>query len=684
MKTIGEQFLELAPWEHEPRDSRGQWTRGDSVIEKVTEPIGMEGARGDSREVSHAEFQQMAAEGRVRLRAIQGAPWSTGGMHRNWGAIKQRTWDEVQKPWGGATIDPRTGDDLPQGADKFAMSIKPTGLDTTSVSEHASRAEFSQAMDIALAKYGKQLSKGGSYLGVFHDDDLGRIDIDPVTVLNSLREVETIGAYTHAIGGAYRFSDGNGYWPPHVAEGAALGNSGHHWAGPGEWHRHATNIQDPHDEPEDQDENDAPGSDLARDQVINLELGWRDAWRHELRGPHGEWVSGVESLRGDRRKPDPDITRQLSDLNSAAENRFGPEYGDTFSAKESYARGDMKGAAVSLRLAAADYGVAAADAAKYNALADRLDPPVTDPGALHELLSKAGLGVPGMFGPDEHLDWDGKPPTVYPDGSRGGAVAEMDWNGHMAVRQSVAHSIAADQADPGSPVQNAADYEVPLHELVHAVIPAGQSRETNGDKQAYQGDMAKADIEEGFTELGAILHAHQFFDSAGIGGRKAPDAGNLDSQRLLAKLKGEPFRPDMSAGKTMDDLADEAAVPEKIRGGDAWGHYPVQTAQAFEWASMMAQMRTGKGETDPATKAEIQDISDKVNAVGTAQKLPVMAMETIGDMLPADRAQAQQMLQAAARAIRDQFAVGTPEKAPARARAVARQMMQEEAERTAA
>jgi hypothetical protein len=246
----------------ELRDAHGRWGTGGSVAEKpehVTEPIGLEGARGNSRAVSEDEFQRIAAEGKTRLAAIQGAPWNTSGLDANWDGIKARTYGEVQKPWGGATVDPRTGEDLPQGADKFAMSIKPSGLDTTSIDEHASLAEFDQAMDVAKAKYGNQLAKGGSYLGIFHDDDLNRIDIDPVTVLDTQEEVETVGAFTHAIGGAYHFASGDGYWPPHVSSGAAMSTEDDakrkHWAGPGQWHSAAVAAQQPHDdEPGDGDE----------------------------------------------------------------------------------------------------------------------------------------------------------------------------------------------------------------------------------------------------------------------------------------------------------------------------------------------------------------------------------------------------------------------------------------------
>jgi hypothetical protein len=245
--TLAAQLVDLADWQgwrDEPRDSHGRFTHGAAaVIEKVTEPIRDEGKRGNSRPVSEAEFHQMAAEGRDRLKAIQAAPWGTSGLSAHWGAVKARAYAEVQKSWGGATVDPRTGGSLPQGADKYAMSVKPSGLDTTSISEHASAAEFGQAMDVAKAKYGAQLAKGGSYLGIFHDDDLNRIDIDPVTVLDSLREVETIGAYTHAIGGAYHFASGDGFWPPHVPSGASMSAEDGHWAGPGQWHSHAVAVQ---------------------------------------------------------------------------------------------------------------------------------------------------------------------------------------------------------------------------------------------------------------------------------------------------------------------------------------------------------------------------------------------------------------------------------------------------------
>lgn len=182
----------------------------------IAPPITVSEARGNSRPVTAEEFQRVALNGRDRLRAIQSAGWSTHGLDANWDEIKRAAYTEVQKPWGGATIDPRTGREIPQGADLYALSTKPDGMDTTSVGEHATRAEFDEAMDIARSKYARELARGGAYLGIFHDDDNARIDIDPVTIVATPDDVESIGAYTHAIGGAYHFATGGGYFPPHV------------------------------------------------------------------------------------------------------------------------------------------------------------------------------------------------------------------------------------------------------------------------------------------------------------------------------------------------------------------------------------------------------------------------------------------------------------------------------------
>jgi hypothetical protein len=246
-------------WLHEKRDASGRWTRGNggpspqsSIYPDMPEargtprgkgtfggqagrdledaarlrayrrehpvqpsPITAAEARGNSRPVTWDEYQEIAAKGLDRLGQLS-RQTPHDGLTRHWDEIKAKTYTQVQEPWGGATIDAHTGEPLATDADKYAISVKPAGMGTVSVPEDASEEEFAAAMDRALAEFGPELQRQQRSLGVFHDDENHRIDIDPVLVVDSLAEVEQIGSFTRAIGGAYHFKTGDGSWPVHV------------------------------------------------------------------------------------------------------------------------------------------------------------------------------------------------------------------------------------------------------------------------------------------------------------------------------------------------------------------------------------------------------------------------------------------------------------------------------------
>lgn len=210
----------------------------------VAQPITAAEARGDSRAVSYDEFQEIAARGLNRL-ALLSRRTGTNGLDRHWDEIKAKTYPKVLEPWGGATIDTETGSPLETAEPRYALTVKPQGLDPVHIPEGASEADFYAAMDRARAAFGDELAKSQRYLGVFHDDDEGSIDIDPVLVVDNLDDVEAVGAYTHAIGGAYNFADGNGYWPPHVAGEVTMtaDDDRAHFEGPGQWRTQADRLQ---------------------------------------------------------------------------------------------------------------------------------------------------------------------------------------------------------------------------------------------------------------------------------------------------------------------------------------------------------------------------------------------------------------------------------------------------------
>lgn len=400
-----------------------------------------------------------------------------------------------------------------------------------------------------------------------------------------------------------------------------------------------------------------------------MDLSWRDAWRTELRGRHGEWVSGtgtpaVESLRigkllraaatplighapqgeaypGQFSEKLVKFWRDEKDpAANAALNRAGAYWND----------GNSIGTARELRAAAA-HAASANDTARYQDLATDIETAGHTKAELTKaVLSEAARAkdiVPGLLGSHNEI-WNGKV-RIFPVAEKPETLAELDWDGTLLMQDQVAVAIKEARDHPDQPVRAPDAFEVVVHEMIHGVVPPGSEGE---NRIAYQDPTgAHADIEEGFTELGASQHAGEYFAKTGLGSRDV-------------------------ATTTMSGLAAWNAAPDALKTGNGWGHYKTETAQAFEWTSMMAQMKTGKPENDPATSAEILHIADQVNNAGAADKPQVMAHLTIEDMLPADSAQAAMVTQEAASAILGEWAKGNAAGAPQVARAVAQQRLQ--------
>lgn len=170
--------------------------------------------------VSAAEFQTHAKRGAAKLAMLDKGSSEAAALHdsKKWSRIRINAWNATRKPWGGVTVDSHTGHQVPKGADAYALTVRDEGKTSVHVSPDATRAEFNAAMQKAREQFASELSRPGAHLGVFRDEDTGNIDIDPVLVTPRLSDVHDIGAYTHAVGGAYHFKSGDGYWPPHVKE----------------------------------------------------------------------------------------------------------------------------------------------------------------------------------------------------------------------------------------------------------------------------------------------------------------------------------------------------------------------------------------------------------------------------------------------------------------------------------
>lgn len=173
-----------------------------------------------SRPVSHEEFQNLAQQGE-RLHKTLASPaykQSTSGIDNNWDATVKHAYDQTRQPWGGATYHPSTGKALQGNEDAYAITARDPGKQSIEIDPQSSYQDFHKAMSAARQQFGPELSRADHHLGVFHDADVNKIQFDPAYVTPNHHYVETLGAYTRNVGGAYHFKSGDGFWPPHVAQ----------------------------------------------------------------------------------------------------------------------------------------------------------------------------------------------------------------------------------------------------------------------------------------------------------------------------------------------------------------------------------------------------------------------------------------------------------------------------------
>jgi hypothetical protein len=184
------------------------------------------GGRERTREVSKDDYVGAWLEGERRLTDLRNRQSSPKGLYAKLEGLTCQAWQSTRSEWGGMTIDSHTGEPLAADAQAYALTVKPPGMDSVTVPIDTDEAAFDQAMHDALERFSKELRYQQHYLGIFRNDDIGMIEFDPVLVVDTLYDVETIGAYTHAVGGAYCFADGLGYWPPHIKETKDAGLQG--------------------------------------------------------------------------------------------------------------------------------------------------------------------------------------------------------------------------------------------------------------------------------------------------------------------------------------------------------------------------------------------------------------------------------------------------------------------------
>lgn len=188
----------------------------------------------DSQAVSPAEFQRSAQRGQAHLDRLAARGQSTAAMDTPAGRAKvaDTAFAATREEWGGGTYSPSTGKNVSfRSPAKFALTVRDPEDRGISVPNTVNREQFGNALEEAHARYADKLARGSHYLGIFHDPTkevgghTGAIDFDPVAVVGGKggfekgrQQAKDMMSATHALGGAYHFASGDGFWPNHVVE----------------------------------------------------------------------------------------------------------------------------------------------------------------------------------------------------------------------------------------------------------------------------------------------------------------------------------------------------------------------------------------------------------------------------------------------------------------------------------
>lgn len=229
--------------------------------------------------------------------------------------------------------------------------------------------------------------------------------------------------------------------------------------------------------------------------------------------------------------------------------------------------------------------------------------------AAHDVATRGAAAVGGLLGGGTPML---KSVHTVPVKGNESVLASMNWDGSMDVRQDVADGLAKGESTPGATVTDVRPYATILHELIHSAGYAEPGTpEQDRQTMAYQNPHT-AVIEEGFTELGTVQHAPDFFDAVGIGDRQTPViAGN-------------------AAHTTMREYAQRLADPQRVASGDGWGHYTGAVMAADDWTQRVAAAEPATRKAGPAAVSNrARELADEINRAGPADKAAVMVQQAI-------------------------------------------------------
>jgi hypothetical protein len=283
-----------------------------------------------------------------------------------------------------------------------------------------------------------------------------------------------------------------------------------------------------------------------------LELaGWATAWLHEHRAADGRWVRGAGDEVSDMSKRIRDEWHKAMDreivqhLNRASASLDAEDYGAAAAEMAKAAYRSMDKADPDLD-AARRYLDISDDLMRYASPAGKTwEIPGEEPDdrpdvsqVVHDQLLRTSNRISKQLGGSTEA-WTGRATTFPPvtvsdaEGNVGTLLGDMQWSGSMELAEPVAKLMEDVAAHPDTPITaHPENMGVPYHELLHGLIPQGQSYRDHAE--AYQ-DRATADIEEGFTELGTIQHMPEELRAASLDKVPTEEFGSGSNPEMTVK-----------------------------------------------------------------------------------------------------------------------------------------------------
>jgi hypothetical protein len=231
--------------------------------------------------------------------------------------------------------------------------------------------------------------------------------------------------------------------------------------------------------------------------AVGAELagGWQDAWRYELRGPHGEWVRSVSSQvipsAGYSKR---DLEGKLYQMVNRAMGQTGrkAQTAHLINAVDALRDDDWQRALDQLYEAAHEADKAMKQGRSragisYRKLGDAIEEHYTQvrelENSMETLNAESARHLPDWLGGGREK-WDGEV-TVFPQASDPSVAGTMEWGGSMRMSDSAARDTR-DAISGDGPARPGSNIAVSLHELIHGIeepLPSQRADRTERDDQ---------------------------------------------------------------------------------------------------------------------------------------------------------------------------------------------------------